>query len=89
MTQNAQKPTGVLDRAADAAGGISRRTLAWGSLALGAIILLAVNLIASSALRDARIDLALSRIRAALSEEDRVALRHDAAELYDEAGLPR
>lgn len=39
--------------------------------------------------RDARIDLALSRIRAALSEEDREALRHDAAELYDEAGLPR
>ena len=37
--------------------------------------------------RDARIDLALSRIRAALSEEDREALRHDAAELYD--GLPR
>jgi ABC-type uncharacterized transport system involved in gliding motility auxiliary subunit len=57
MTQTTQKTTGVIDRAAAAAGGISRRKLAWGALALGAVILLAVNLIASSALRDARLDL--------------------------------
>lgn len=74
MTQTTQKPTGVIDRAASAAGGINRRTLAWGSLALGAIILLAVNLIASSALRDARIDLTKERLYT-ISEGTRKALR--------------
>lgn len=39
--------------------------------------------------RDARIALALTRIRAELSEEDREALHRATAELYDEAGLPR
>lgn len=36
-----------------------------------------------------RVDAVLARIRAELTEEDRVALRHAAAELYDDAGLPR
>ncbi|MDP9138511.1 MAG: Gldg family protein [Pseudomonadota bacterium] len=74
MAQPTQKSTGVLDRAAAAAGGISRRTLAWGGLALGAIILLAVNLIASSALRDARVDLTRERLYT-ISEGTRKALR--------------
>lgn len=74
MAQTTQKSPGVLDRAAAAAGGISRRTLAWGALALGAIILLAVNLIASSALRDARIDLTKDRLYT-ISEGTRKALR--------------
>ena len=74
MTQPTQKTTGVLDRAAAAAGGISRRKLAWGGLALGAIILLAVNLIASSALRDARIDLTKERLYT-ISEGTRKTLR--------------
>jgi ABC-type uncharacterized transport system involved in gliding motility auxiliary subunit len=74
MAQPTQKTTGVLDRAAAAAGGISRRTLAWGGLALGAIILLAVNLIASSALRDARIDLTKERLYT-ISEGTRKTLR--------------
>ena len=74
MAQPTQKTTGVLDRAAAAAGGISRRTLAWGGLALGAVILLAVNLIASSALRDARIDLTKERLYT-ISEGTRKALR--------------
>lgn len=74
MAQTTQKSTGVLDRAAAAAGGISRRTLAWGGLALGAVILLAVNLIASSALRDARVDLTKERLYT-ISEGTRKALR--------------
>src|SRR5688572_25117932 len=74
MAQQTQKTAGVLDRAAAAAGGISRRTLAWGGLALGAVILLAVNLIASSALRDARIDLTKERLYT-ISEGTRKTLR--------------
>jgi ABC-type uncharacterized transport system involved in gliding motility auxiliary subunit len=74
MAQQTQKTAGVLDRAATAAGGISRRTLAWGGLALGAVILLAVNLIASSALRDARIDLTKERLYT-ISEGTRKTLR--------------
>lgn len=74
MAQTSHKTTGVLDRAATAAGGISRRRLAWGSLALGVIILLAVNLIASSALRDARIDLTKERLYT-ISDGTRKTLR--------------
>ncbi|MBX9592163.1 MAG: Gldg family protein [Hyphomonadaceae bacterium] len=74
MAQTTQKTSGALDRAAAAVGGISRRTLAWGGLALGAVILLAVNLIASSALRDARIDLTKERLYT-ISEGTRKALR--------------
>jgi ABC-type uncharacterized transport system involved in gliding motility auxiliary subunit len=74
MAQSTQKSAGVLDRAAAAAGGINRRTLAWGGLALGAVILLAVNLIASSALRDARIDLTKERLYT-ISEGTRKSLR--------------
>ena len=74
MTQTAPDTRGVLDRAAAAAGRINRRTLAWGSLALGAIILLSANLIASSALRDARIDLTKDRLYT-ISEGTRKTLR--------------
>ncbi len=56
------------------AGRINRHHLAWGALALGAIILLAVNLIASSALRDARLDLTKERLYT-ISEGTRKALR--------------
>ena len=57
-----------------AAGGISRRKLAWAGMALAAIILLAVNLIASSALRDARLDLTKEGIYM-ISEGTRKTLR--------------
>lgn len=74
MSQTTQKNTGVIDRASAAAGGISRRKLAWGGLALGAVILLAVNLIASSALRDARLDLTKEHLYT-ISEGTRKTLR--------------
>jgi ABC-type uncharacterized transport system involved in gliding motility auxiliary subunit len=57
MPQTTPRALAVLDRAAAAAGGISRRTLAWAGLVLGAVVLLSVNLIASSALRNAKVDL--------------------------------
>jgi ABC-type uncharacterized transport system involved in gliding motility auxiliary subunit len=63
-----------MDRAAAMAGRINRHHLAWGGLALGAIILLAVNLIASSALRDAKLDLTKERLYT-MSEGTRKALR--------------
>jgi ABC-type uncharacterized transport system involved in gliding motility auxiliary subunit len=65
---------GAVDRAASMAGRINRRTLAWASIALAAIILLAVNLIATSALRDARVDLTKEGIYT-ISEGTRKALR--------------
>src|SRR5262245_32751072 len=68
------KSTGVVDRAAAAAGGASRRTLAWGGVALAVIMLLSVNLIASSALREARFDLTKERLFT-ISEGTRKALR--------------
>src|SRR5262245_10950860 len=74
MAGTTQKTTSALDRAAAAAGRINRHTLAWAGLALGAIILLAVNLIASSALRDARVDLTQDRLFT-ISDGTRKALR--------------
>jgi ABC-type uncharacterized transport system involved in gliding motility auxiliary subunit len=74
MAAKTQKTTSTLGRAAAAAGRINRRTLAWASLALGAIILLAVNLIASSALREARLDLTKDRLFT-ISDGTRKALR--------------
>jgi ABC-type uncharacterized transport system involved in gliding motility auxiliary subunit len=68
------KSTGVVNRAAAAAGHVSRRTLAWGGVALAAVILLSVNLIASSALREARFDLTKERLFS-ISEGTRKALR--------------
>src|SRR5262245_44160363 len=68
------KSTGVVDRAAAAAGRASRRTLAWGGVALAVIMLLSVNLIASSALREARFDLTKERLFT-ISEGTRKALR--------------
>ena len=64
----------VVDRATATAGGFTRRTLAWGGVALAAIILLAVNLIASSSLREARFDLTKERLFT-ISEGTRKALR--------------
>ena len=74
MTETTQKSPGALERAAATAGRINRRTLAWGGLALAAIILLAVNLIASSALRDARLDLTKDHLFT-ISDGTRKALR--------------
>ena len=74
MPQTTPRALGVLDRAAAAAGRINRRTLAWGGLVLGAVILLSVNLIASSALRDAKIDLTKEGLYTT-SEGTRKALR--------------
>ena len=65
---------GVVERAASTAGGFNRRTLAWGGVALAAIMLLSVNLIASSALREARFDLTKERLFT-ISEGTRKALR--------------
>lgn len=73
MAETTQK-TSVFDRAAAAAGRIDRHALAWGGLALGAVILLAVNLIASSALRNARVDLTRDGLFT-ISEGTRKALR--------------
>ncbi len=74
MSERDRKPAGVIDRAAAAVGRINRRHLAWGSIALAAIILLAVNLIASSAMRDARFDLTKDRLFT-ISDGTRKALR--------------
>lgn len=46
-----------LEEATRWAGGLNRRTLAWGGLALGAVTLLSVNLFAGSALRAYKADL--------------------------------
>jgi ABC-type uncharacterized transport system involved in gliding motility auxiliary subunit len=74
MSEAERKPAGILDRAAAAVGRINRRHLAWGSIALAAIILLAVNLIATSAMRDARFDLTKDRLFT-ISDGTRKALR--------------
>jgi ABC-type uncharacterized transport system involved in gliding motility auxiliary subunit len=66
--------TDVLGRAALVMGGVSRRTLAWGAVALAAVVLLSVNLIASSALRDARFDLTAEGLFT-ISDGTRKALR--------------
>ncbi len=62
MSEAERKPAGVLDRATATLARVNRRHLAWGAIVLGAIILLSVNLIASSALRDARFDLTQDRL---------------------------
>jgi ABC-type uncharacterized transport system involved in gliding motility auxiliary subunit len=64
----------VVERAAATAGGFNRRTLAWGGVALAAITLLSINLIASSALREARFDLTKERLFT-ISEGTRKVLR--------------
>ena len=74
MSEAERKTVGVLDRAAAAVARINRRHLAWGAIVLGVIILLAVNLIASSALRDARFDLTQDRLFT-ISDGTRKALR--------------
>ncbi len=47
----------ALERATGAAARFDRKTLAWGGLALAAVMLLAVNLLFSTAFRDAKVDL--------------------------------
>ncbi|HWE22225.1 MAG TPA: Gldg family protein [Hyphomicrobiaceae bacterium] len=74
MSEATRNLAGVVDRAATAAGGINRRTLAWGGVVLAAITLLSVNLIASSALREAKFDLTKERLFT-ISEGTRKALR--------------
>jgi ABC-type uncharacterized transport system involved in gliding motility auxiliary subunit len=74
MAETTGSITGIVDRAAAAAATVNRRQLAWGGLVLGAIILLAVNLIASSALRSARFDLTSDRLYT-ISDGTRKALR--------------
>jgi len=74
MAGTTQKSTSALGRAAATAGRINRRTLAWGGLVLAAVILLAVNLIASSALREAKLDLTQDRLFT-ISDGTRKALR--------------
>jgi ABC-type uncharacterized transport system involved in gliding motility auxiliary subunit len=74
MAAAAPKKTSILSRAAGAVANVNRRTLAWASLILGAIILLAVNVIASSALRETRLDLTGDRLFT-MSEGTRKALR--------------
>jgi ABC-type uncharacterized transport system involved in gliding motility auxiliary subunit len=64
----------VIERAATVAGGLNRRTLAWGGVALAAITLLSINLIASTALREARFDLTAERLFS-LSDGTRKVLR--------------
>jgi ABC-type uncharacterized transport system involved in gliding motility auxiliary subunit len=43
-------------------GGISRRRMAWIGLALGAVILLSVNMVASIGLRNVKSDLTADRL---------------------------
>jgi ABC-type uncharacterized transport system involved in gliding motility auxiliary subunit len=64
----------VIDRATSAAGKVNRRALAWGGVILAAVTLLSVNLIASTALRDARFDLTTEGLFT-ISEGTRKALR--------------
>jgi ABC-type uncharacterized transport system involved in gliding motility auxiliary subunit len=64
----------VIDRATSAAGKVNRRALAWGGVILAAVTLLSVNLIASTALRDARFDLTKEGLFT-ISEGTRKALR--------------
>jgi ABC-type uncharacterized transport system involved in gliding motility auxiliary subunit len=74
MAEANRTQSGAVDRATAAAGGINRRTLAWAGVALAAVTLLSVNLIASTALRNAKVDLTKERLFT-ISEGTRNALR--------------
>src|SRR5262245_7066958 len=74
MAETNRTSTGAIDRATAAAGGINRRALAWGGVVLAAVTLLAVNLIASTAFRNAKFDLTKERLFT-ISEGTRNALR--------------
>jgi ABC-type uncharacterized transport system involved in gliding motility auxiliary subunit len=74
MAEATRSSSSAVDRAVAAAGGLSRRTLAWVGVALAAIVLLSVNLIASSAMRDAKVDLTQEGLFT-ISEGTRKALR--------------
>jgi ABC-type uncharacterized transport system involved in gliding motility auxiliary subunit len=73
-----QRLGGSLDRGFDALGarlaGLPRHTLAWASLGLGLIILLSVNLIGASGLRNVKADLTQQRLFT-MSEGTRAMLR--------------
>ncbi|HEX5999626.1 MAG TPA: Gldg family protein [Hyphomicrobiaceae bacterium] len=74
MAEADRTVSGVVDRAAAALNGINRKTLAWAGVALAAVTLLSVNLIASSALRGAKVDLTEERLFT-ISDGTRKALR--------------
>jgi len=74
MAGMTEKTPSAVDRVAAAAGRINRRALAWGGVVLATVTLLSVNLIASSALREARFDLTKERLFT-ISEGTRKALR--------------
>jgi ABC-type uncharacterized transport system involved in gliding motility auxiliary subunit len=57
LQKAASASNSALQRATDAASRFDRRTLAWGGLVLAAVTLLAVNLLFSTSMRDAKIDL--------------------------------
>ena len=64
----------ALERATSAASGFDRKTLAWSGLALALVILLAVNLIASTQFRAAKLDLTQDGLFT-ISEGTKKALR--------------
>jgi ABC-type uncharacterized transport system involved in gliding motility auxiliary subunit len=66
--------SGAVDRATTAAGLFSRRTLAWVGVALAAVTLLSVNLVSSTVLRSAKIDLTKEKLFT-ISDGTRAALR--------------
>jgi ABC-type uncharacterized transport system involved in gliding motility auxiliary subunit len=72
--RNSSNVSGAVDRAAAAAGMFSRRTLAWAGVALAAVTLLSVNLVSTSALRSAKVDLTKEKLFT-ISEGTRGALR--------------
>jgi ABC-type uncharacterized transport system involved in gliding motility auxiliary subunit len=74
MAEANRSLTGAVERATAAAGMFNRRTLAWGGVALAVVTLLSVNLIASNALRNAKLDLTKERLFT-ISEGTRKALR--------------
>lgn len=74
MAEANRTATGAIDRAIAAIGGINRRALAWGGILLAAVTLLSVNLIASTALRNAKFDLTEERLFT-ISDGTRKALR--------------
>src|SRR5687767_1619042 len=66
--------SGAVDRATAAAGMFNRRTLAWIGVGLAAVTLLSINLITSTVLRSAKVDLTKERLFT-ISDGTRAALR--------------
>jgi gliding motility-associatede transport system auxiliary component len=72
--QNDRKSRSVLDRLSGPFASMSRSALAWGALALAAVILLSVNLITSISLRDWHADMTEEQLFT-ISEGTREVLR--------------